>query len=783
MKDIESHMRSGAVQQLPVLPLRNIVLFPGVSSQILIGRPSSLALAQKVLSEDRLLFAVAQKDAREENPDPEQVHEVGILAQIERSFKLPDGTMQVVMRGTQRVRMLEYVQTDPYWVASGIEMQDEFAETKEEQALAHNLSQQFQRMVGLVPTLSEELQITAVNLEKDPGRLADFVSSALDLTPNEKQELLAQLEVVVRLRRLNWLLNRELSILEMGNQIQGQIQEEMGQAQREHYLREQIRVIQRELGEGDGELDRVRTRLKKARLPADVRKEAEREVERLGHMAESAAEYAVVRTYVDWLLEMPWKKKSRERIDLERSRRILEADHEGLDRIKERVLEFLSVRKLNKSSRGPIFCFVGPPGVGKTSLGRSIARAMGRKFARISLGGVRDESEIRGHRRTYIGAMPGRIVQAVRKSGANNPVIMLDELDKLGADFRGDPGAALLEVLDPEQNDAFTDHYLDVPFDLSNVTFIATANQLDTIPPALRDRLEVIELSGYTEDEKVHIVERHILPRQIQEHGLTRRSVSMKVGVIRQLIRGYTREAGVRNLEREVGRLCRKIARQVVEGQRGPFSVTKDALSEHLGPRSVRETVREEGGIPGLVAGLAWTPVGGEVMYIEATQMRGGKGLTLTGQLGDVMRESAQIALSYIRSHAAEWSVDSQFFDAHDLHVHLPAGAIPKDGPSAGVALTTALLSLLTGRCVREDTAMTGEVTLRGRVLPVGGIKEKVLAAHRMGLKKVVLPRANERDLEDIPASVRRSVDFVLVEDVVEVFSMCFDGRAICRAA
>jgi ATP-dependent Lon protease len=557
----------------------------------------------------------------------------------------------------------------------------------------------------------------------------------------------------------------------------------MGQAQREHYLREQMRVIQKELGEGDSEVEELNMRLRKARLPAEVEREAMREIERMAHMADGSAEYTVARSYLDWMLALPWAKKSKDRIDLVRAKQILDADHKGLEQIKERVLEFLSVRKLKKSSKGPIFCFVGPPGVGKTSLGRSIADSMGRKFARISLGGVRDESEIRGHRRTYVGALPGRIVQALRKVGKNNPVFMLDEIDKLGADFRGDPAAALLEVLDPEQNHSFVDHYLDVPFDLSNVTFIATANQLDTIPPALRDRLEIIQLSGYTEDEKVEIVRSHILPRQLKEHGLARRKISMSDVVIRHLIGGYTREAGLRNLEREVGRLCRKIARQVVEGRRGPFVVALADLVEYLGSERVQQTMREERSAPGIVAGLAWTPVGGEVMFVEATQMKGGKGLMLTGQLGDVMKESAQIALSYVRSHAVEWGIERDFFAQHDIHIHLPAGAIPKDGPSGGVAVSTALLSLLTGRAVGEGIAMTGEVTLRGRVLPVGGVKEKVLAAHRAGMTKVVLPKRNERDLEELPAKIHEEIEFILVDDLTEVFAVCLQGAAVRRAA
>jgi ATP-dependent Lon protease len=570
----------------------------------------------------------------------------------------------------------------------------------------------------------------------------------------------------------------------MGSQIQSQIQEEMGNAQREHYLREQMRVIQRELGEeGDGELDGLRRKLAKVKIPSGVREVAQRELNKLAQMPGGAAEYAVSRTYLDWIFELPWQRKSPDRIDLKRARKVLDADHKGLDKIKERLLEYLSVRKLKKDAKGPIFCFVGPPGVGKTSLGQSIARALGRKFVRISLGGVHDESEIRGHRRTYVGALPGRIVQGLRKAGTNNPVFMLDEIDKLGADFRGDPAAALLEVLDPAQNNTFVDHYLDIPFDLSKIVFIATANQLETIPPALRDRLEVIQLSGYTEDEKVEIAQSHILPRQLAEHGLVRRKVAIAEDALRVLIRGYTQEPGLRGLEREVGRICRKIALRVVGGERGPFAVGSEDLAGYVGNAKVHHEGREEISGPGLVAGLAWTPVGGEVMYVEATKMTGNGGLTLTGQLGDVMRESAQIALSYIRSRTDDWSIAPDFFEAEEIHVHLPAGAIPKDGPSAGVAVATALLSLLTGRTVREDVAMTGEVTLRGRVLAVGGIKEKVLAAHRAGIDRVILPRRNERDLDDLPPQIRRKMHFALVDDLVDVFAVCFAEQHARRAA
>jgi len=772
-------------EQLPVLPLRNTVIFPGVPTQLLVGRDGSVELMRTALEQGRVFAAVAQRDTQVEDPKPEDLYSVGIVGLVHRTFNLPDGNMQVLVRGLQRVELIDYVQRDPFLVARVTALKESGTEGQQEiLALAQNLSQLFQKMVGLVSGLEDDLQVTAMNLEKQPVQLSHCVASGLDLPLAEKQKLLEEDNIKKRLKALTVILNNELSILEMGSQIQSQIQEEMGNAQREHYLREQMRVIQRELGEeGDGELDGLRRKLAKAKIPSGVREVAQRELNKLAKMSGGAAEYAVSRTYLDWIFELPWQRKSPDRIDLKRARKVLDVDHKGLDKIKERLLEYLSVRKLKKDAKGPIFCFVGPPGVGKTSLGQSIARALGRKFVRISLGGVHDESEIRGHRRTYVGALPGRIVQGLRKAGTNNPVFMLDEIDKLGADFRGDPAAALLEVLDPAQNNTFADHYLDIPFDLSKIVFIATANQMETIPPALRDRLEVIQLSGYTEDEKVEIAQSHILPRQLAEHGLVRRKVAIAEDALRVLIRGYTQEPGLRGLEREVGRICRKIALRVVGGERGPFAVGSEDLAGYVGNAKVHHEGREEISGPGLVAGLAWTPAGGEVMYVEATKMTGNGGLTLTGQLGDVMRESAQIALSYIRSRTADWGIAPDFFEVEEIHVHLPAGAIPKDGPSAGVAVATALLSLLTGRTVRADVAMTGEVTLRGRVLAVGGIKEKVLAVHRAGIDRVILPRRNERDLDDLPSQIRRKMHFALVDDLVDVFAACFADQRVRRAA
>ncbi len=765
--------------QLPVLPMRNMVIFPGVPTQLLVGRDGSRELIRSAMEQGRIIAAVTQRDITVDNPAPSDLNRVGIVGLIHRTFDLPDGNIQVLLRGLQRVKLTKYIKKKPFFIARVEIIEEEVSEDREELALAQNLSQLFQKVVSLVPALSDELQVTAINLEKQPTQLSDFVASGLDIDLQEKQKLLEESNIKTRLQLLTVTLNSELAILEMGNQIQAQIEQEMGQVQRDHYLREQMRVIQKELGEeGAGEIDELRERLAGAKLPTEVHEIASRELEKLAQMPSGAAEYTVGRTYLDWIFELPWRTKS-----LGRARKILDADHKGLEKIKERLLEYLSVRKLKKDTKGPIFCFVGPPGVGKTSLGQSIARALGRKFVRISLGGVHDESEIRGHRRTYVGALPGRIIQGLRKAGTSNPVFMLDEIDKLGADFRGDPAAALLEVLDPEQNDTFADHYLDMPFDLSKIVFIATANQLDTIPPALCDRLEVIQLSGYTEEEKVEIAQSHILPRQLAEHGLQRRRVSMVKQAVRALIRGYTQEPGLRGLEREFGRVCRKVARQVVGGEKGPFQIGVEELEGYLGSVKVLHTNREEITGPGLVAGLAWTPVGGEVMYVEATRMKGRGGLTLTGQLGDVMRESAQIALSYMRSHAGEWDIAPDFFDTEEIHVHLPAGAIPKDGPSAGVTVATALLSLLTGRPVRDDIAMTGEITLRGRVLAVGGVKEKVLAAHRAGITQVILPRRNERDLDELPPQIRRTMLFTLVENLVEVFAASIAERPVRQAA
>jgi ATP-dependent Lon protease len=639
--------------------------------------------------------------------------------------------------------------------------------------------QQFAKFVSMIPYLPDELQVVVMNI-KDPGKVSDLIASNLNISLEEKQDLLSTLEVRPRLEKLSTILNREIELLELGHKIQSQVQSELNKNQKEFYLRQQLKAIQRELGEGDAktaEIEELRRRVDEAHMPPEALKAAENELERLRMIPPESAEHTVVRTYLEWLVTLPWAVSTDDNLDLHHARQVLDEDHFDLEKIKDRILEYLAVRQLRKDPRSPILCFVGPPGVGKTSLGRSIARAMGRKFVRLSLGGIRDEAEIRGHRRTYIGALPGRIIQNIRNAGSNNPLFMLDEIDKLGMDFRGDPASALLEVLDPEQNFGFQDHYLDVPFDLRRVMFVTTANVLDPIPAPLRDRMEVIELAGYTEDEKLEIARRHLIPKQLEENGLTPQNLRFEDEALLRMIRAYTHEAGLRNLEREIGRVCRKVARAITEGRTDPVVLTADKVREYLGPERFFSEIAERTEEPGVAVGLAWTPNGGDILFIESTRMAGKKGLTLTGHLGEVMKESAQAALSYIRSRADRLGIPPDFFETADIHVHVPAGAIPKDGPSAGVTMATSLASLLTGRPVRPNLAMTGEITLRGKVMPVGGIKEKVLAAKRAGIEVVILPQRNEKDLEDVPASVRESMRFVFVETMDELLAHALEPR------
>jgi ATP-dependent Lon protease len=768
---------------LGLLPLRGTVLFPHAVMPLGAGRASSVRLLEEAVQGARRVGAVMQRVATEDRPGSDGLHPVGTVIAVHKVLKQADGTLRLVVQGLRRFRLLEIVQTEPYLQAR-VELLEEPAPGSadvESEALVRSVEGLFQKVVALSPALPDELASVAAGAE-GPGALADLVAAALPMLPLPlKQELLETLDVKTRLQKLAAALGKEAEVLELGSKIQSEVQSEMSRTQREYYLREQLKAIQKELGEGDDrthDLDALRAKVNAAGMSEEARTEALRELDRLARMSPAAAESAVARTYVDWLLAMPWQTETTDVVDIPAARAILDEDHEGLAPIKDRVLEYLAVKKIRGGGRDPILCFVGPPGVGKTSLGKSIARALGRRFHRISLGGMRDEAEVRGHRRTYIGALPGQLVQALRRAGTRNPVLMLDEIDKLGMDFRGDPASALLEVLDPEQNGAFRDHYLDVAFDLSRVLFITTANVLDTVPPPLRDRMEIIHLAGYTEEEKVAIAARHLVPRQAREHGLDPGAdVVFTPESLRLLARGYTREAGVRSLEREIARVCRKVARRRAEGDVAPVCVSPDSVTAFLGvPRFEFEELEERTRVPGVAIGLAWTPAGGDVLYVEATRMKGTRTLTLTGQLGDVMKESVQAALSWVRSHAAPLGIDPGFWDTSDVHVHVPAGAIPKDGPSAGVTMATALVSLLAGVRVRPGLAMTGEVSLSGRVLPVGGIKEKVLAAHRAGVRTVVLPRRNEKNLvEDVPAAVRDALTVHLADSIDDVLAVALE--------
>src|SRR5579885_2713098 len=761
--------------ELPVLPLRGIVIFPSQIHPFLVSRPSSLKLIEDVAGA-RIIALAAQKNPEEESPHPDGLYQRGTAVRILKVLKYPDQSVRVLVQGLARIELEELTRLDPYFVARVSRLSESFTQDKETEALQSHLVSQFSKFVSLVPYLPDELQVMAMQV-REAGRLTDLVASYLKIPVEEAQDLLAALDVRARLEKLIAILTREIELLELGHKIQSQVQTELNKNQREYYLRQQLKAIQKELGEGDqrsSEIEDIERKILEAKMPEEARKAADKELERLKMIPPESAEHTVVRTYLDWLTSLPWSVASTDNLDIKHARQVLDEDHYDLEKVKERILEFLAVRKLKQDTKGPILCFVGPPGTGKTSLGRSIARALGRKFQRLSLGGIRDEAEIRGHRRTYIGSLPGRIIPGLRNAGSNNPLFILDEVDKLGADFRGDPASALLEVLDPEQNSSFVDHYLDVPFDLSHVLFLTTANMLDTIPHALRDRMEVLELPGYTEEEKLHIVDRHLIPKQLGENGLSDKPIEFTHEAVAEIIRSYAREAGVRNLEREIARICRKIARSVTEGETPPERITPDLLQRYLGPPKFFSEVAERANEPGVATGLAWTPNGGDIIFVESTRMSGQKGLTLTGSLGDVMKESAQAALSYIRTRAEGLGIAPDFYDKSDIHVHVPAGAIPKDGPSAGVTMTASIASLLTGRPVRSDLAMTGEITLRGKVLPVGGIKEKVLAARRAGIKTVILPRRNEHDLDDIPPEVRAEMEIVFVDTIDDVLAHAF---------
>ena len=765
--------------QLPILPLRDTVLFPNSFMPLAVARESSIRLIDQAVAEGKLVGVFTQRDAAVEEPGQEDLYVVGTVTHIHKMFKLADGSLRLIVQGLARVQLDRIVQTQPCILAD-VHPAEEIARDEdhlEVDALQRNIKNNFQQVVSLSPLLSDDLQSLAGNTS-EPGKLADFIASSLATIPTEtKQQVLETLDIRTRMDELNRILIKELEVLELGSKIQSQVQSEVGKNQREYLLREQLKAIQKELGEGDEqtkEIEELREKIEAAGMPEPVQKEALRELDRLSKMPVAAAEYTVSRTYLDWMVALPWDTRTEEVIDLKRTKDVLDADHSDLEKAKDRILEYLAVRKLNPGVKGPILCFVGPPGVGKTSLAKSIATSLDRKFVRVSLGGMRDEAEIRGHRRTYIGALPGQVIQGLRRVESKNPVFILDEIDKLGMDFRGDPASALLEVLDPEQNNTFRDHYLDVPFDLSEVLFITTANVLDPIAPALRDRMEVLELPGYTEDEKLMIAIEHLVGRQVPNHGLTADQLSFTEQALRTIISGYTREAGVRNLERQIGAICRKVARKRVEGVDTSVEVTPDTIVEMLGaPKFLDEEVAERTKNPGVAVGLAWTPVGGVVLFVEATRMAGGGSLTLTGHLGEVMKESARAALSWFRAHVSKYGVDPNFYKDAEIHLHVPSGAIPKDGPSAGVTMVTSLVSELTGRPVRGDVAMTGEITLSGHVLPVGGIKEKVLAARRLGIFEVILPKQNEKDInEDLSPDLRREITVHYVSMIDEVLEL-----------
>jgi ATP-dependent Lon protease len=763
---------------LPVLPLRDMVVFPFIIAPLSVARELSIQAVDRALSENRMILLVAQRDKDEEDPKAGDLHEIGTVAVIMRMLKLPDERIRVLVQGVCRARVKEFTALRPHLTAKIERIADHAYDgaSIEKEALVRAVKRALERASSLGKSLPSEVLVIASNLE-DPGRLADLVASNLELKVDEAQEILEIVDPVLRLKRVHDLVQREMSLLSMQREIDSMAKDEMDRSQREVYLRHQMKAIMSELGEGNElgeEIERCREKARELELSPQAAEEVDRQLKKLERMHPDAAEASTVRNYLDWILGMPWGKTTKDNLDLAKARAILDEDHYALDPVKDRILEYLAVRKLKKKSKGPILCFVGPPGVGKTSLGRSIARALGRQFVRLSLGGVKDEAEIRGHRRTYVGAMPGRIVQGIHQAGSANPVFMLDEVDKIGQDFRGDPSSALLEVLDPEQNGTFRDHYLGVPWDLSDVMFIANANLLDPIHPAFRDRMETIRLSGYTEEEKLVIARRHIVPKQVDENGLKSSKIDFSDNAIKALISGYTREAGLRNLERHVAAVCRKVARQVAEGRKGKMRVIASSLEAFLGPApATREDALTTDQV-GVATGLAWTESGGDVLFVEATTMRGHSGLILTGQLGDVMKESAQAALSFARAHAAELGLDANYFENRDLHIHVPEGAIPKDGPSAGITIAAAMVSAFLERPLRRDLAMTGEITLRGNVLPVGGIKEKVLAARRSGITTILLPEANRKNLEEIPKSLRKDLTLEFVSDVREVFRIAF---------
>ncbi len=773
-----------SVETYPVMPLRNTVLFPQQVIPIYIGREKSLKLIDDLTPQNNHIVVVAQEDGSIEDPSPDDLYSFGTLAVVLKVFDMPDNSKSAIVQGVDRVKILTFREADPYYRAVIQKVEEEEAEDDlEVDALTNNLRQTFTELIRVAPNLTEEHTGMLSNIQK-PARLADRTVSLLTVANAEKQDVLEELNVKKRVEKAISIITKEIQRIKLGEEIQSEVHDEITKSQREYYLREQMKAIKRELGEDESqvELKELEERIEKAQMSEEAEKVARKELDRLSRIPTQSPEYTVSRTYIEWLTDLPWNVTSEDQVDVKEAKRILDEDHYGLEKVKERILEYLAVRALKQKKdpdgvvRGPILCFAGPPGVGKTSLGKSIARAMGREFIRISLGGVRDEAEIRGHRRTYIGALPGRIIQYLKKAGTNNPVFMLDEIDKLGMDFRGDPSSALLEVLDPEQNYNFSDHYLEVNFDLSKVMFIATANYQDPIPPALKDRMEILEFSGYIEDEKIQIANRHLIPKQIEENGLSEEAVSLDTTAVKELINSYTREAGVRNLEREIANVLRKVARDKVEKKVKKIRVTKKKVTDYLGAPRYYSEIAERTTKPGVVTGLAWTAAGGDILFVEASKMKGKGLLTLTGQLGDVMKESATAALSYVRSHTDILGIPEDFHEKTDIHVHVPAGAIPKDGPSAGVSMFTAIVSLLTNIPVRGYVAMTGEITLRGNVLPIGGVKEKVTAAHRSGIKTIILPDHNRKDLEDIPEHIKKDLKFHFAKEMMDVIDVALPG-------
>ncbi len=763
-------------EEIPLLPIRDVVVFPFMILPLFVGREVSIRAIDESLSNDRLILLCTQKQIEEEDPTAEGIHAIGTVATIMRMLKLPDGRVKILVQGLAKAKIARFISTRPFFKVAIEKISEETAPqiTVEVEALMRNVKEQLEQMVSLGKMILPDILIISENIE-DPGRLADLITSNIGLKVDQAQEILELTDPVARLQKVSEYLSKEIELLSVQQKIQAEAKGEMDKIQREYFLREQLKAIQKELGEVDEraeEINDFKEKIRKARMPRKVQTETEKQLRRLEKMHPDSAEASTVRTYLEWLIEMPWSRSTRDSLDLKKAREVLDEDHYNLEKIKERILEYLSVRKLKKKMKGPILCFVGPPGVGKTSLGRSIARALGRKFVRISLGGVRDEAEIRGHRRTYVGALPGRIIQGIKQAGSNNPVFMMDEIDKLGADFRGDPSSALLEVLDPEQNNSFSDHYLNVPFDLSNVMFITTANLLDPIPSALRDRMEVLYLSGYTHEEKLKIARRYLIPRQLDEHGITGKNLVVSDSALLELITYYTQEAGLRNLEREIASLCRKIARRVAEGADRRYMITSNNLNKYLGPPKYLPEVEVGMDQIGVATGLAWTQSGGELIFIEANKMKGKGGLVLTGQLGDIMKESAQAAMSFIRSRAKSLGIRESTFSQNDIHVHVPAGAIPKDGPSAGITMATALASVFTDQPIVKNLAMTGEVTLRGRVLPIGGLREKSMAAMRAGIRQVIIPKKNEKDLVELPPKVKKNLEFIPVEQMDEVLKI-----------